>query len=106
MSALFSLQGLGDLDARKLTLEGITLIGSYTYTPLDSKATAEASHSGVLGDLDWVEQRELAEGRSPSRTSTVAGSPIPRCCCDPEKRDWVFAQRRTRTQFRPASFAS
>ncbi len=52
----------GDMDARKLTLAEITFIGSYTYTALDLRATAEALHSGALGNLEWVEQRPMAEG--------------------------------------------
>jgi threonine dehydrogenase-like Zn-dependent dehydrogenase len=51
-----------EIDMRKLTLAEITLIGTYTYTTADLRATVRALHSGVFGDLAWVEQRPLAEG--------------------------------------------
>lgn len=50
------------LDVRKITLSEITLIGTYTYTTLDLKATIEKLASGALGDLSWVETRSLDEG--------------------------------------------
>lgn len=52
----------GGLDARKLTLQEITLIGTYTYTPVDFRMTVAKLHAGALGDLDWFERRPLAEG--------------------------------------------
>jgi threonine dehydrogenase-like Zn-dependent dehydrogenase len=52
----------GGLDVRKLTLQEITLIGTYTYTMLDFRATVDALCSGVLGPLDWLETRALSEG--------------------------------------------
>ena len=51
-----------EIDMRKLTLAEITLIGTYTYTTADLRATVRALHSGVFGDLTWVEERPLAEG--------------------------------------------
>lgn len=58
--------GLGDasagLDIRRLTLQEISFIGAYTYTPEDFRATAAAIFDGRLGSLDWPEQRPLAEG--------------------------------------------
>lgn len=52
----------GEADFRKLTLAEITLIGTYTYTPVDLRAAVVALHSGKLGNLDWAESRPLAEG--------------------------------------------
>ena len=52
----------GELDARKLTLAEITLVGCYTYTPADVRAALLALASGALGALDWVETRPLADG--------------------------------------------
>ena len=40
----------------------ITLIGIYTYTTADLRATAHALHAGAFGDLAWVEGRPLADG--------------------------------------------
>ncbi len=58
--------GLADwastIDMRKLTLAEITLIGTYTYTTADLRATVRALHGGAFGDLAWVEERPLAEG--------------------------------------------
>lgn len=51
-----------EIDMRKLTLAEITLIGTYTYTMADLRATVTGLHQGAFGDLSWVEQRPLAEG--------------------------------------------
>ncbi len=51
-----------EIDMRKLTLSEITLIGTYTYSTADMRATVQALHTGVFGDLAWVEMRPLAEG--------------------------------------------
>jgi 2-desacetyl-2-hydroxyethyl bacteriochlorophyllide A dehydrogenase len=52
-----------EIDMRKLTLAEITLLGTYTYTTADLRATVAALHAGVFGDLAWVEQRPLAQGQ-------------------------------------------
>jgi alcohol dehydrogenase len=52
-----------EIDMRKLTLAEITLLGTYTYTTSDLRATVDALHRGVFGLLDWVEERTLAEGQ-------------------------------------------
>lgn len=58
--------GLGDgvdgLDARRLTLQEIALVGAYTYTMADFRATVAAMASGALGDFEWVEERNLSDG--------------------------------------------
>ena len=58
--------GLGDgdggLDIRRMTLQEITFIGTYTYTMQDFKDTAQAIYEGLLGPLDWCEPRPLSEG--------------------------------------------
>lgn len=51
-----------EIDMRKLTLAEITLIGTYTYTTADLRATVSALHAGVFGDLAWVATRPLSEG--------------------------------------------
>jgi L-iditol 2-dehydrogenase len=50
------------LDVRKITLQEVTFIGTYTYTMVDFRATISALHAGVLGSLDWIEARPLADG--------------------------------------------
>ena len=54
----------GGLDVRRLTLQEITFIGTYTYTPLDLRTTMMLLHNGSLGDLGWLEQRSLDDGAS------------------------------------------
>jgi len=52
----------GSMDVRAMTLREITIIGTYTYTPVDLRATLSKLHSGALGDLGWIEQRPLSAG--------------------------------------------
>jgi L-gulonate 5-dehydrogenase len=50
------------LDIRRLTLQEVTFIGTYTYSMVDFRETVAALASGQLGPLDWFEERPLAEG--------------------------------------------
>lgn len=52
----------GGLDIRRMTLQEITFIGTYTYTAQDFRDTAQAIFDGRLGALDWFETRALSEG--------------------------------------------
>ena len=52
----------GGLDVRRMTLQEITFIGTYTYTMQDFRDTAAAIFDGRLGPLDWTEMRPLADG--------------------------------------------
>ncbi len=58
--------GLGDsvegLDVRRMTLQEVTFIGTYTYTAQDFRDTAQGIFDGIFGDLDWIEERGLEEG--------------------------------------------
>ena len=54
--------GAGGLDIRRMTLQEITFIGTYTYTLADFRDTAQAIFSGRLGALDWTEHRGLDDG--------------------------------------------
>jgi 2-desacetyl-2-hydroxyethyl bacteriochlorophyllide A dehydrogenase len=51
-----------EIDMRRLTLSEITLLGTYTYTTADLRATVAALAAGAFGDLAWIEERPLAEG--------------------------------------------
>jgi 2-desacetyl-2-hydroxyethyl bacteriochlorophyllide A dehydrogenase len=51
-----------EIDMRKLTLAEITLLGTYTYSTADLRATVAALAQGVFGSLAWVEERPLSEG--------------------------------------------
>ena len=53
---------IGGIDARRITLQEINFIGTYTYTAEDFRNTAQAVFDGRLGPLDWVERRPLSEG--------------------------------------------
>ena len=44
-----------EIDMRKLTLAEITLLGTYTYSTADLRATVAALHGGAFGGLEWVE---------------------------------------------------
>lgn len=57
------LQGGGaGLDIRRLTLQEVNFIGTYTYTMVDFRETVSALASGQLGSLDWFEERSLEAG--------------------------------------------
>ncbi|WP_296423066.1 alcohol dehydrogenase catalytic domain-containing protein [Yoonia sp.] len=56
-------EALDGLDIRRMTLQEITFIGTYTYTAQDFRDTAQAIFDGRLGALDWTEQRPLAAGQ-------------------------------------------
>ncbi len=51
-----------EIDMRKLTLAEITLLGTYTYSQADLRATVAALARGAFGDLSWVQTRPLSEG--------------------------------------------
>ena len=52
----------GGLDIRRMTLQELTFIGTYTYTAQDFRDAAQALFSGALGTLDWIDERTLADG--------------------------------------------
>ncbi|WP_415404042.1 alcohol dehydrogenase catalytic domain-containing protein [Tateyamaria sp. SN3-11] len=72
-------EDLGGLDIRRMTLQEITFIGTYTYTPQDFRDTCTAIFDGSLGPLDWTEQRSLTDGPqafAALRAGTVAAPKI------------------------------
>jgi 2-desacetyl-2-hydroxyethyl bacteriochlorophyllide A dehydrogenase len=52
----------GELDIRKMTLFEVSMIGVYCYTMADMRAAVQAIADGMLGDLNWIETRPLADG--------------------------------------------
>lgn len=52
----------GGLDVRRMTLQEISFIGTYTYTAQDFRDTAAALFDGRLGSLEWIESRALSDG--------------------------------------------
>lgn len=56
--------GGGDFNARKITLDEIAFLGTYTYTHSDLEQSLVVLNDGSLGDFSWVEERPLADGTS------------------------------------------
>ena len=70
--------GEGGVDVRRLTLQEITFIGTYTYTAQDFRDTGAAIFAGQLGSLDWVETRPLSEGQSAFEDIRNGRTPAPK----------------------------
>ena len=81
--------GLGDskdgLDVRRMTLQEITFIGTYTYTAQDFRDTAQAIFDGRLGPLDWIEVRALRDGSEAFKALRAGTVAAPKIILDP----WV-----------------
>lgn len=72
-------QDVGGMDVRRMTLQEITFIGTYTYTAQDFRDTAAAMFDGRLGDLNWTQARQLGDGAqafADIRAGTVAAPKI------------------------------
>ena len=54
----------GIFDFRKTTLQEITFIGTYCYTNRDFEKTLNILNNKEIGNLDWIEYRELKQGPS------------------------------------------
>ena len=52
----------GGLDIRRMTLQEISFMGTYTYTAVDFKQTADAIFDGTMGTLDWIDLQPLSDG--------------------------------------------
>ena len=55
-------QPAGTFNFRKLTLQEITLVGTYCYTNKDFAQTLKNLNEKKLGDLGWIEYRDLKKG--------------------------------------------
>ncbi|MDC0472409.1 alcohol dehydrogenase catalytic domain-containing protein [Pelagibacteraceae bacterium] len=55
-------QPAGNFNFRKLTIQEITVIGTYCYTDLDFKKSINLLKNKKLGSLNWIEYREMKEG--------------------------------------------
>ncbi|MEO0371242.1 MAG: alcohol dehydrogenase catalytic domain-containing protein [Pseudomonadota bacterium] len=76
-------QNTGGLDIRRMTLQEITFIGTYTYTADDFRATAQAIFDGRLGPLDWTETRALADGAGAFADIRAGSVAAPKVLLDP-----------------------
>ena len=52
----------GAIDVHRMTRHEITLMGAYTYTAQDLEDALHQLHRGLLGDLSWIETRQLLDG--------------------------------------------
>ncbi|MBT0956057.1 alcohol dehydrogenase catalytic domain-containing protein [Alphaproteobacteria bacterium KMM 3653] len=73
----------GGLDVRRMTLQEITFIGTYTYTAQDFRSTSEAIFDGRLGPLDWAEERPLAQGSAAFQDLRAGRVAAPKIVLDP-----------------------
>jgi len=55
-------QPSGTFDFRKATLQEVTFVGTYCYTNKDFENTLKILSSNEIGDLNWIEYRELSKG--------------------------------------------
>lgn len=75
----------GGLDIRRMTLQEITFVGTYTYTARDFRDTAEAMFGGRLGSLDWTELRPLSDGQAAFADIREARTAAPKIILKPEE---------------------
>lgn len=73
----------GGLDIRRMTLQEISFIGTYTYAARDFRDTAQAIFDGRLGALDWFETRALSEGAQAFRDLRAGAVAAPKIVLDP-----------------------
>ena len=73
----------GGLDIRRMTLQEITFIGTYTYTAQDFCDTALAIFTGALGPLDWAEPRALSDGQAAFGDLRAGRVAAPKIMLDP-----------------------
>lgn len=74
----------GGLDIRRMTLQEITFIGTYTYTATDFRDAAVAMFDGRLGALDWTEIRPLSDGLSAFADLRAGKVAVPKILLTPD----------------------
>jgi len=79
-------ENTGGIDVRRLTLQEITFVGSYTYTAQDFRETAQAMFEGRLGMLDWFDVRPLHEGAQAFRDIRAGTTAAPKIVLDPRSQ--------------------
>ncbi|MBT8409721.1 MAG: alcohol dehydrogenase catalytic domain-containing protein [Alphaproteobacteria bacterium] len=88
-------EATGGLDIRRMTLQEITFIGTYTYTKADFEATAQAIFDGRLGPLDWIRTAPLADGAEAFRAIRSGEIAAPKTILLPEHADLASGQSQT-----------
>lgn len=76
-------ESAGGLDIRRMTLQEITFIGTYTYTAQDFRDTAQAIFDGRLGPLDWTETRALSDAATAFADIRAGHVAAPKVLLDP-----------------------
>lgn len=76
-------EDLGGLDIRRLTLQEITFLGTYTYSAQDFRDTAQAMFDGRLGPLDWADIRPLHDGANAFRDIRSGATAAPKIILKP-----------------------
>jgi 2-desacetyl-2-hydroxyethyl bacteriochlorophyllide A dehydrogenase len=79
------LPGDEGFDIRRITLQEITLSGSYCYTPEDFAQTVAAMEAGELGSLDWVDERPLSMGQQAFEELDRGAVGAPKVILDPQR---------------------
>jgi threonine dehydrogenase-like Zn-dependent dehydrogenase len=74
----------GGLDIRRMTLQEISFLGTYTYTAQDFRDTCAAMFDGRLGALDWTEARPLGDGQSAFADIRAGRSAAPKIILKPD----------------------
>lgn len=77
----------GGLDIRRMTLQEISFIGTYTYTVDDFRQTAQAIFDGRLGSLNWIDTKPLAQGAQVFKDIRTGSSPAPKTILIPAHND-------------------
>ena len=72
------------LDIRRLTLQEVAFIGTYTYTAEDFRQTANAIFDGRLGALNWTERRGLSQGGAAFADILEGKTAAPKIILDPQ----------------------
>ena len=66
------------LDIRRMTLQDISFIGSYTYTESDFEQTVSAINNNQLGKLDWFQAYGLDQGSQLFEKINAGQMPYPK----------------------------
>ena len=75
------------LDIRRMTLQEIQFIGTYTYTARDFIDAATAMFQGKLGALNWTETRALSDGQSAFQDICAGRVAAPKTILIPEHEE-------------------
>ena len=77
-------ENTGGLDIRRMTLQEITFIGTYTYTAKDFEQTAQAIFDNQFGEINWIEKRSLFDGANAFKDIRSGNVQAPKVILIPE----------------------